>query len=63
MSLWGGGQQIHIIHTSQLVGGEVKIPRGVCLDVNDLLWVDLVLAVVQLIMELPCGDMLGLAFR
>ena len=62
LSFWGTGQQIHILNTSQLVGGEAKVSRGFCLDVNDLLRVDLVLAVIQLVMEFPCGDMVRFAW-
>ena len=62
LSFWGSGQQIHILNTSQLVGGEAKGPRGFRLDVNDLLRVDLVLAVVQLVVEFPCGDVLRFAW-
>ena len=63
VSLWGSWQQVHIFHTSQLVGGDTKVPRGVHLDVNDLLRVDLVLAVVQLIEEFSCWDMLRPTWR
>ena len=62
LPFWGGGQQIHVFHTSQLVGGDAKVPRGVHLNVNDLLRVDLVLAVVQLVVEFPSGDVLRFAW-
>ena len=48
----GGRFEVDILYTSELVGGESQVTRGVHLDVQDLLRVRLELTVDQLVLKL-----------